>query len=38
MSKEEIVLFEGNEVKVKTDKGEVLINLVHTAKCCGLIE
>lgn len=36
MKEEQIVLFEGNEVKVKTDKGETLINLVHTAKCCGL--
>ncbi|WP_252241614.1 hypothetical protein [Clostridium sp. ZBS18] len=33
---EQLVLFEGNEVKVKTNKGETLINLVHTAKCCGL--
>lgn len=36
MKEEQIVLFEGNEVKVKTDKGETLINLVHTAKNCGL--
>lgn len=35
---EEIILFEGNEVKVKTDQGETLINLVHTAKCCGLTQ
>ena len=33
-----IKLFEGQEVKVKTDKGNTLINLVHTAKCCGLID
>ena len=35
MSKE-IQLFEGQEVKVKTDEGTTLINLVHVAKCCGL--
>jgi hypothetical protein len=29
--------FEGQEVKITTDKGVKLINLVHTAKCCGLI-
>lgn len=33
-----IVNFEGQEVSVITDKGEKLINLVHTAKCCGLIK
>ncbi|MGL6184698.1 MAG: hypothetical protein ACRC1T_04900 [Clostridium chrysemydis] len=33
---EQIMLFENNEVKVRTDEGNVLINLVHTAKCCGL--
>lgn len=32
-----IKLFEGQEVKVKTDKGVTLINLVHVAKCCGLV-
>ncbi|OOM74566.1 hypothetical protein CLPUN_38070 [Clostridium puniceum] len=32
-----IKLFEGQEVKVKTDKGATLINLVHVAKCCGLV-
>lgn len=32
----EIKLFEGQEVKVKTDEGVTLINLVHVAKCCGL--
>ena len=31
-----IKLFEGQEVKVKTDKGVTLINLVHVAKCCGI--
>lgn len=35
---ENLILFEGQEVKVKTDKGETLINLVHTAKCCGLTQ
>lgn len=30
-------MFEGQEVKVKTDKGVTLINLVCTAKSCGLI-
>ena len=35
---EQIMLFENNEVKVRTDEGNVLINLVHTAKCCGLIQ
>lgn len=35
---EQLILFEDKEVKVKTDKGETLINLVHTAKCCGLIQ
>lgn len=33
-----IKLFEGQEVKVKTDKGITLINLVHVAKCCGLVD
>ena len=32
----QIQLFEGQEVKVKTDEGVTLINLVHVAKCCGL--
>ncbi|MDB2101779.1 MULTISPECIES: hypothetical protein [Clostridium] len=31
-----IKLFEGQEVKVKTNEGKTLINLVHTAKCCGI--
>ena len=31
-----IVKFEGQDVKVITDEGKVLINLVATAKCCGL--
>jgi len=35
---ENLILFEGQEVKVKTDKGETLINLVHTATCCGLTQ
>lgn len=34
---EQLILFEGQEVKVKTNEGKTLINLVHTAKCCGLI-
>jgi hypothetical protein len=34
---EQLVLFENEEVKVRTDEGNVLINLVHTAKCCGLV-
>lgn len=34
----DIQLFEGQEVKVKTDEGVTLINLVHTAKCCGLVD
>ena len=33
----EIKLFEGNEVKVKTEEGNTLINLVHVAKCCSLV-
>lgn len=33
-----IKLFEGQEVQVKTDKGNTLINLVHVAKGCGLSE
>ena len=33
-----VVQFEGQEVKVITDEGKVLINLVATAKACGLIE
>lgn len=32
-----LVKFEGQEVKVKTDKGLTLINLVSTAKSCGLV-
>lgn len=35
---EQLVLFENEEVKVRTDEGHVLINLVHTAKCCGLTQ
>ena len=30
-------IFEGQTVKVTTDKGVTLINLIHTAKCCGLV-
>ncbi|MBU3145760.1 hypothetical protein [Clostridium sp. CF012] len=30
-------LFEGQEVIIKTDKGNKLINLVSTAKSCGLV-
>lgn len=33
---ESVVLFDNQEVKVKTDKGITMINLVHTARCCGL--
>lgn len=29
-------MFEEQEVKVKTNEGVTLINLVHVAKCCGL--
>ncbi|MCB2297756.1 hypothetical protein [Clostridium tagluense] len=29
-------VFEGQEVIIKMDKGNKVINLVHTAKCCGL--
>lgn len=36
MKNEQMVLFENEEVKIKTDEGITLINLVHTAKCCGL--
>jgi len=28
--------FEGQDISVKTTEGKTLINLVHTAKCCGL--
>ncbi|MDU6336050.1 MAG: hypothetical protein E6594_09680 [Clostridium sporogenes] len=31
-----IITFEGQEVKVKTDKGVTLINLCNTARNCGL--
>lgn len=30
-------VFDGQEIKVITDEGKTLINLAHTAKCCGLI-
>jgi hypothetical protein len=32
----EIKLFEGEEIRIITDEGNVLINLVETAKICGL--
>jgi len=31
-----VQIFEGQEIKVKTDKGVTLINLAHTARCCGI--
>lgn len=34
---EQLVLFEGQEeIKVKTDQGETLINLANSAKVCGV--
>jgi formylmethanofuran dehydrogenase subunit D len=33
-----VKIFEGQEIKVKSDKGETLINLVHTAKSCGVVK
>src|SRR5574344_1890722 len=33
-----VVNFKGQEVKVITDEGKVLVNLVATAKVCGLVE
>lgn len=36
MRNEQIMLFEENEVKVVTEEGNILINLCHVAKCCGL--
>ena len=36
--KDTLILFDNEEVKVRTDKGETLINLVHTAKCCGVTQ
>lgn len=35
--KEIVQIFEGQEVKVKTDKGITMINLSHSARVCGLI-
>lgn len=35
---ENIVLFENQEVKIKTDTGVTMINLVHTARCLGLTQ
>ena len=29
-------VFEGQDVTVETNEGKTLINLIHTAKCCGL--
>lgn len=37
MLNELVEMFEDQEVKVKTDKGETLINLVSTAKVCGVV-
>lgn len=34
---EKVLNFKGNEIKVKTDQGVELFNLVNSAKCCGLI-
>jgi len=34
---EQLLLFEGQEVKVKTENGKTIYNLVHTSKGCGLI-
>lgn len=35
---EQLILFEGQEeIKVKTDQGETLINLANSAKVCGLV-
>lgn len=31
-----VQIFEGQEVKIITDKGNLMYNLVHVAKCCGL--
>lgn len=33
---EQLALFEGQEIKLKTDNGKTIYNLVHTAKGCGL--
>lgn len=34
---EQLVLFEGQEeIKVRTDQGETLINLANTSKICGV--
>ncbi len=32
-----VKIFENQEIKIETDKGEVLINLASTAKVCGLV-
>ena len=31
-----VKLFDDQEIKVRTDEGKILINLIHVAKCCGL--
>lgn len=36
MNKEQLTLFEGQEIKIKTNKGITLINLANTAKVLGL--
>jgi hypothetical protein len=36
MKNELVQMFEGQEVKIVTEEGNTLINLVHTAKACGL--
>ncbi|MGL5440832.1 MAG: hypothetical protein ACRDA4_10720 [Filifactoraceae bacterium] len=33
----ELKIFEGQEVKITTNEGKTIINLVHVAKCCGLV-
>jgi hypothetical protein len=33
---EKVLNFEGQEIKIKTDNGKTIYNLVHTAKGCGL--
>jgi hypothetical protein len=38
MKNELVQMFESQEVKIITDEGATLINLVHTAKCCGLVD
>jgi very-short-patch-repair endonuclease len=38
MKNELVQMFEDQEVKIVTDEGNTLINLAHTAKCCGLVK